>query len=42
MILSHADLSHLGALTYLVTKCGMKAPVYSTLPVRCGCELLVV
>lgn len=42
VILSHADLAHLGALSYLVTKCGLTAPVYSTLPVRRMGEMAMV
>lgn len=34
VILCHADPHHLGALPYLVAKCGLSARVYSTLPVR--------
>ncbi len=34
VIVSHAKLSHIGALPYLVSKCGLVAPVYSTLPVK--------
>ncbi|GAX79657.1 hypothetical protein CEUSTIGMA_g7098.t1 [Chlamydomonas eustigma] len=41
VILSHPDLHHLGALIYLIAKCGLKAPVYSTLPVRRMGELFM-
>ncbi len=34
MLLSHSDTCHLGALPYLVGRCGLKAPVYSTSPVH--------
>lgn len=34
VILSHPDLSHLGALPHLVGQCGLAVPIYSTLPVR--------
>eukprot|EP00955_Chlamydomonas_euryale_P021158 224080-Chlamydomonas_euryale.AAC.1 len=34
VLLSHGELSHLGALPYLVTKCGLTAPVFSTGPTR--------
>lgn len=34
VLLSHPDLRHLGALPYLVGRCGLAAPVYATLPVR--------
>lgn len=33
VLLSHPDIPHLGALPYLVGKCGLAAPVVSTLPV---------
>ncbi|KAJ3434674.1 cleavage and polyadenylation specificity factor subunit [Anaeramoeba flamelloides] len=33
VLLSHSDLAHIGALPYLICKLGLKAPVYSTLPV---------
>ncbi len=33
VLLSHPDLEHLGALSYLVGKCGLEAPIYATLPV---------
>ena len=31
--LSHSDTYHLGALPYLVGKCGLRCPVYATIPV---------
>lgn len=34
VLLSHPDIPHLGALPYLVGRCGMAAPVVSTLPIR--------
>ncbi|GIL47423.1 hypothetical protein Vafri_4241 [Volvox africanus] len=34
VLISHPDLAHLGALPYLVGKCGLRAPIYSTKPVR--------
>ncbi|GIL70342.1 hypothetical protein Vretifemale_981 [Volvox reticuliferus] len=34
VLLSHPDLAHLGALPYLVGKCGLQAPICSTKPVR--------
>ncbi|GFR46474.1 hypothetical protein Agub_g8051 [Astrephomene gubernaculifera] len=34
VLLSHPDLAHLGALPYLVGQCGLRAPIYSTKPVR--------
>ncbi|GLC39319.1 hypothetical protein PLESTB_000897800 [Pleodorina starrii] len=34
VLLSHPDLAHLGALPYLVGKCGLAAPIFSTKPVR--------
>ncbi|KAG1678052.1 hypothetical protein FOA52_000848 [Chlamydomonas sp. UWO 241] len=34
VLLSHGELSHLGALPYLVSKCGLGAHVYSTGPTR--------
>jgi len=33
VLLSHPDLSHLGALPYAVAKLGLDCPVYGTLPV---------
>jgi Cft2 family RNA processing exonuclease len=39
VLLCHSDVAHLGALPYLVGRCGMHAPVYSTLPVRRNGEL---
>ncbi|CAI4229272.1 unnamed protein product [Auanema sp. JU1783] len=33
VLLSYADTSHIGALPYLVAKCGLNAPVYATVPV---------
>ncbi|ELU12868.1 hypothetical protein CAPTEDRAFT_155355 [Capitella teleta] len=33
VLLSYPDPQHLGALPYLVGKCGMTCPIYSTLPV---------
>lgn len=34
MLLSHPDPGHLGALPYLVGRCGLRAPVYATAPVH--------
>ncbi|EFJ50753.1 hypothetical protein VOLCADRAFT_31342, partial [Volvox carteri f. nagariensis] len=34
VLLSHPDVAHLGALPYLVGKCGLTAPIFSTKPVR--------
>lgn len=34
MLLSHPDPAHLGALAYLVGRCGLRAPVYATAPVH--------
>lgn len=34
VLLSHSDLAHLGALPYLVGRCGLTAPVYATTPVH--------
>jgi cleavage and polyadenylation specificity factor subunit 2 len=34
ILLSHPDVQHLGALPYLMGKMGMRAQVYSTLPVK--------
>jgi len=34
VLLSYPDIPHLGALPYLVGRCGMAAPVISTLPIR--------
>ncbi|XP_065323407.1 cleavage and polyadenylation specificity factor subunit 2-like isoform X2 [Gordionus sp. m RMFG-2023] len=33
VLLSYPDLYHLGALPYLVGKCGLLAPIYATIPV---------
>ncbi|CAB3397435.1 unnamed protein product [Caenorhabditis bovis] len=33
VLISHPDPLHLGALPYLVAKCGLQAPVYATVPV---------
>uniref|UniRef100_A0A915AJI3 Cleavage and polyadenylation specificity factor subunit 2 n=2 Tax=Parascaris univalens TaxID=6257 RepID=A0A915AJI3_PARUN len=33
VLLSYADILHLGALPYLVRKCGMNCPIYATVPV---------
>ncbi|XP_073989690.1 probable cleavage and polyadenylation specificity factor subunit 2 [Rhodnius prolixus] len=33
VLLSHPDPAHLGALPYLVGKCGLSCPVYATVPV---------
>lgn len=33
VLLSHSDIDHLGALPYLVGKCGVKCPVYATTPI---------
>lgn len=33
VLLSHPDNFHLGALPYLVGKCGLNCPVYATIPV---------
>ncbi|VDK54435.1 unnamed protein product [Anisakis simplex] len=33
VLLSYADILHLGALPYLVRKCGLNCPVYATVPV---------
>jgi len=33
VLISHPDPLHLGALPYLVGKCGLSCPVYSTIPV---------
>lgn len=30
VLLSYADILHLGALPYLVRKCGMNCPIYAT------------
>ena len=34
VLLSHSDPTHLGALPYLVGRCGLAAPVYATSPVH--------
>ena len=33
MLLSYPDPLHLGALPYLVGKCGLSCPIYATIPV---------
>lgn len=33
VLISHPDLPHLGGLPYAVGKLGLKAPIYSTIPV---------
>lgn len=33
VLLTHPDRFHLGALPYLVGKCGLNCPVYATIPV---------
>ena len=33
VLISYPDLSHLGALPYLVSKCGLSCPIYATVPV---------
>ncbi|KAK0182676.1 hypothetical protein PV327_000789 [Microctonus hyperodae] len=33
VLLSHPDTLHLGALPYLVGKCGLSCPIYATIPV---------
>lgn len=33
VLLSHPDVLHLGALPYLVGKCGLSCPIYATIPV---------
>ena len=33
MLITYPDLYHLGALPYLVGHCGLKCPVYATIPV---------
>eukprot|EP00906_Rhabdomonas_costata_P025063 RCo035915 len=34
VVISHPDLLHLGALPYAVSRLGLKAPIYATLPVQ--------
>ncbi|CAD5234858.1 unnamed protein product [Bursaphelenchus xylophilus] len=33
VLVTYADINHIGALPFLVTKCGLKCPIYATLPV---------
>lgn len=33
VLISHPDISHLGALPFLVGKCGLTCPIYATVPV---------
>lgn len=33
VLVTHPDLLHLGALPYLVGKCGLSCPIYATVPV---------
>lgn len=34
VLLSYADIPHIGALPYLVRKCGLNCPIYATVPVH--------
>ncbi|XP_066932517.1 cleavage and polyadenylation specificity factor subunit 2-like [Clytia hemisphaerica] len=34
VLLSHPDIYHVGALPYLVGKCGLNCPIYATIPVH--------
>ena len=34
VLITYPDLYHLGALPYLVGHCGLKCPVYATIPVH--------
>ena len=34
MLITYPDIYHLGALPYLVGHCGLKCPVYATIPVN--------
>ena len=34
VLLSHPDIYHVGALPYLVGKCGLSCPIYATIPVH--------
>lgn len=38
ILISYGDVPHLGALPYLVGKCGLNCPVYAT--VSCGCSTI--
>jgi cleavage and polyadenylation specificity factor subunit 2 len=33
VLISYPDLKHLGALPYLVGKCGLSCPIYATVPI---------
>jgi cleavage and polyadenylation specificity factor subunit 2 len=33
VLLSFPDIEHIGALPYLVSKCGLNCPIYATIPV---------
>lgn len=33
VLITHPDLQHIGALPYLVGKCGLNCPIYATVPV---------
>lgn len=33
VLLSYPDVAHLGALPYMVGKCGLSCPVFATIPV---------
>ena len=33
VLITYADTAHLGALPYLVGKCGLRCPIYATVPV---------
>lgn len=34
VLISHPDILHLGALPYLVGRCGLRCPVYATVPIH--------
>lgn len=34
VLLSHNDLSHLGALPYAISKLGLSCPIYATFPIQ--------
>jgi cleavage and polyadenylation specificity factor subunit 2 len=33
VLISYPDLKHMGALPYLVCKCGLSCPIYATVPI---------
>ncbi len=42
VLLSYADIAHLGALPYLVGKCGLDCPIYATVCYQCALRVHVL